>query len=510
MRMMQVFFAVFIALLSMGFFHRGNPWPNPTGTDWSTLGVIADGVTDNTAALNALPTGTVIIGDCPAGGMIAYSGQWIWQSSLTIYQEPGCWLQCSYTNANLNNSCITQSDITTPITNVYYWGLQLKKPDLTYVNRSAMLWVDHLTLLYSHIDTYHQAFYLRGSDQEIGWCTSSNPLPAVGADFIRHFGNVPLVTTSPGRPANVWIHNCSGICGDACYQIGQPFNIFNWGNTDTDGVLVENSSGSSITSNMLLIGQPKATDPGSINYYITNVIARNLTGSGVQSAVTLGNSIGNAQAFSNILLQNVTLDGSNNTSNASGLFSLDSSLSTSPLNNITLDGVTCLSPYERCLVIDGVYNGITVKNSTFQNPRATGLPTIYIGQFISNLTLQNNTVGSNVSTAIDIGRGSDATAFVNTATIASNTVQNVGSNQAGIFLRAVTSANMTGNTVTQASGATNPHGVALTVNGSAPGTNSSTVTGNDFSAITGIHQVLCAIGQGNNVTANTGASDCPP
>jgi hypothetical protein len=31
------------------------------------MGVVADGVTDNTAALNALPANVDIVGDCPAG-----------------------------------------------------------------------------------------------------------------------------------------------------------------------------------------------------------------------------------------------------------------------------------------------------------------------------------------------------------------------------------------------------------------------------------------------------------
>lgn len=489
---------------------HGSSWPNPVGTNWSTLGIVADGVTDNTAALNALPTGTTIIGDCPAGGTINYSGQWIWQSSLTIYQRQGCWLKCLYTNANLNNSCITQTDLTTPIANVFYWGLSIEKPDLTYLNRMAMLWVDHLTLRYFNISTYKQAFYIRGSDQEFGWCTSSNPLPAVGSDFIRHFGNVPLQTTTAGRPANVWIHNCSGICGDACYQIGQPFAISNWGNTNTDGVLIENSSGTSLHSSMLLIGQPGVSDPGANNFYIQNVIARNLSGSGAQSGVRIAQTVGNAQAFSNITLQNITLDGTINTTSPDGPFNLNSSASTSAINNVTLDTVTAVNAFERDIVVDGVYNGVTIKNSTLPAPRTGSLRTVYIGQNVNNVTINNNTIGSNAASAIGVGVGVDATAFTQTATINNNILSGVSNNRAGIELDAVDSASATGNVVTQVGGATTAHGASLTIAGATHGTTNSTVTANNFSGVSGTTQVVCASGQGNSVTSNTGATGCAP
>ena len=39
----------------------------PAAVKWSTLGVVADGKSDNAQALNALPANASIIGDCPAG-----------------------------------------------------------------------------------------------------------------------------------------------------------------------------------------------------------------------------------------------------------------------------------------------------------------------------------------------------------------------------------------------------------------------------------------------------------
>ncbi len=489
----------------------GQGWPNPTGVNWSTLGIVADGVTDNTAALNALPTGQTIIGDCPASAKtIRYNGQWIWQSNLTIYQRPECVLKCYFIDANLNNSCITQTDLTTPLTNIFYYGFNFQKPDLTYVNRMLFAWIDHFTIRNFRIDTYNQAFYIRGSDQEFGGCYASNPVTAVGADFIRHFGNVPLVPTTPGRPANVWIHNCYAVCGDACYQIGQPFQISNWGNTSTDGVIVENSYGLSTNSNTLLIGQPGVTDPGANNYYVRNVIARNLRGAGAASAVFLAQPVGNVQAFDNILLQNIVLDGSGNTSSPNGLFNLDSSASTSTITNVVIDSVTALNPFARSIVVSGAFNGITIKNSTLNASRSAGLGNLAIGQTVDNATIQNNSISTNGSPGIQIGQGSDPTASVTIAAITNNRVTNISNNQSGILLQAVTGAVVTGNVVQQTSGSTTAHGASLTVNGATAGANNSTVTGNDFSGISGSTQVVCAIGQGNTVNNNIGAASCAP
>ena len=50
--------------------------PGVASVLWSTLGVVDDGRTDNTAALNALPVNTFIEGDCPRGGVVLVQGVW--------------------------------------------------------------------------------------------------------------------------------------------------------------------------------------------------------------------------------------------------------------------------------------------------------------------------------------------------------------------------------------------------------------------------------------------------
>src|SRR5882672_1440812 len=90
----------------------GSPAP-PGSVPWSTLGIVTDGVTDNTSALNALSTANPIYADCTPGGVMTFAGQWFLQSGLKIYVQPGCiWVTTFVAATDLGNASITQADIT--------------------------------------------------------------------------------------------------------------------------------------------------------------------------------------------------------------------------------------------------------------------------------------------------------------------------------------------------------------------------------------------------------------
>src|SRR5262249_7628091 len=85
----------------------------PQGTRWPTLGVVADGQTDNAPALNGLPARTTIIGDCPAGGNIRITERWMLKSDLTIRVQPGCTVVCDWPG-NRGAGCLTQRNFRQP------------------------------------------------------------------------------------------------------------------------------------------------------------------------------------------------------------------------------------------------------------------------------------------------------------------------------------------------------------------------------------------------------------
>ena len=201
------------------------------GILWSSLGVKADGDTDNSQALNNLPTGVPIIGDCPLGGDIWVNSTWIWKSNMTLNIEAGCQIVSNV--SGVGSYAISQSDVKQPLTNVTVVGLQIRKYASVSTERIMLLWVNNFVLLNWTVTASGGVMFLRGSNQEIAYGKVTGTYPMIGNPGIRHIGNQPSVPTSPGRPANVYIHDNDIQSGDATYQACQPLGTFIWTDVST-------------------------------------------------------------------------------------------------------------------------------------------------------------------------------------------------------------------------------------------------------------------------------------
>lgn len=482
--------------------------PPPAGSvPWSTLGIVADSATDNTVALNALPVTNPIFGDCPAGGTIKFSGQWLWQSNMQIYVKAGCVLVTTWTNPTLGFASITQADLTNPISNVLVDGMYLKRleaPSKT-LNRSVKLYVNHFQLTHSTIDTYHQAFYVRGSDQLWAYNTLTNPCPQAGCDGLRHIGNVPKVATTSGRPANVWVHDNSFQSGDASYQICQPLNESGWTNTSTDDVRVENNYGAASSSALILVGEDNLI-AGESNFSCTNALFQNMSGSGGNRAILVSASFA-PMVTSNITILNSTIDQTSCSSTIPSAFVENAEGAT--VSNILMSGITLLRPCQRGMVIQGATN-TTFTAGSIAAPITGALGTVLLendtGTVISNSTI-GALAGGNISVS--------PTTFQSVSpTITGNTLTGISSNKSGINLQNVSGASITGNTMLRTTGATGTIGITFTnASGADAGTTNSQATGNNVSNMNHAPTIVftCNGGTTNAATGNTGAADstCP-
>ena len=236
----------------------------PTGTLWSTLGVVADSTTDNAAALNALPTGVTIVADCPAGGSIRVATRWFLQSNLTIYGAQNCPMifEDSFTQ---NRGTITQPDIETPLTGVVLDGLNLQKAVL---GRLFYIYIDGFTLNNNFVNHKFGFMFVRGANQIISNNTvTTGPggliVNSAGDTFdgpgIRHFGNAvgngtcPAIAQASNFPsetwpsgtvarASVWIFGNTISSHDGTYQIDQATTIpSGWGDNAACYTLFSNN-----------------------------------------------------------------------------------------------------------------------------------------------------------------------------------------------------------------------------------------------------------------------------
>lgn len=335
---------------------------------WSTLGVVADGVTDNTAALNALPADTPIIGDAPAGSFIYAADAWKWKSGLTIWQQPGVLIKSGVAGFGLYAITGPVFISNTPITNVQYYGLNISMATPTDSCRIMLLYIDHFKLKHFSVDGCGGFAIIRGSDQEIAYGTVKNCLLNPGNPGIRHVGNTPLVPTSVGMRANVWLHHLNIQCGDGVFQSGQPLGTSAWTNVSTDGFLCENCWGSSYSSGVMLINEPNpSTTPNSpdqfSNYYVRNVTYRNINGTGHWGALIF--SGGDLGETSNILVDGGVIE------------STVGVLPAFMVGDITAGGHTSTS---------GKTKDITLKNLTVTGPNVA-----YSVVNASNFSHSNNT-----------------------------------------------------------------------------------------------------------------------
>ena len=491
---------------------------------WSAYGVVDDsGVTDNTAALNSIPGGVPIIADCPTGGFVQFTGTWSWPNNLTIWQSPGCYIKTTITTAGVYPFVSTDSvtiapALMHPTTGVQYYGFQVSAVTPSSGARMLYGWFDHFTLKYCDINGSGGFAVIAGGDQEIGYCTQENTINTAGNPGIRHLGNIPspmlqaagwqMAATSPGRPANVWFHNLELQTGDGSFESCQPLdNPLNWNSLwSTDGITYENSYGNSTGSAVMLINEVEPA--GADNYTCKNVEYLNVSGTGYYYALIFSGA-------ANTTLTNVTIDTGTYSGaiGSTGLYAISAGVinagghqsTAQNMDGLTINNVSISQALEQNLNIVGPIGHLSVANATLGVVQgAYNLPNFdergTTGAVFSNITANANLSGEGFS----FGDGA-ASSGISASGLSVTQVRNA---KFGIELGNVASSNFNGGVLTIYPGATTATGIALTSNPN--GTNGTIVTGFNLSSFNPADAVVCAPGQGNNVTGNTGAADCAP
>jgi hypothetical protein len=471
---------------------------------WSTLGVVADSTTDNTAALNALPVNTPIIGDCPAGGTIYAAGTWFWRSGLTVWQQPACKIVSGVTT--VGQFAIDDPNFVnnTGNANIQYYGLWIHMQTPTSQVRVIRYWADHLKLKHFLIDGSGGFAFLRGSDQEVAYGHVVNTIAVAGNPGIRHIGNSPKVATSPGMHANVYAHHIYAQTGDASFQACQPLTTALWTNVSTDDLLYENVSGVSGGSSFLLVNLPNTT--GFNNFTCQNVTYRNFNGGGWWGGLICSGA--ESGLTSNILLENGTLDQSGSTASNTGSLNIGNWTagtnicnSLNPAQNIALRQVTFNNTYRQSVIATNTQN-LTIDKSTVNGGRSCIFNAVEIDGG-SGFSLTNSTLHGCTNVTVNLGATAAQTV---SPVVENNTITGCSNNLNCVSLGNVTGATVSANTIS--GGNANSKGIVLKAN--PQGTINSIVQNNDVSAMPATTKIVCAPSQGNTVTGNNGALDCPP
>lgn len=441
------------------------------GTLWSSLGVVADGVTDNTAALNALPVGIPITADCAAGSFVRLDGQWMLKSNLDIQWQPGCRM-VSYYNGTW---AITQTTINTPLTNVTLDGITFSKDAYRDVQLIMFNYIDHFKLLnWSFLQPNAGGMSIRGSCQEIAYGRNFvTDQSLIGQRGIRHYGNIPKVIDQCNQIADVWVHHNHILSGDGAYQTCQPGSGANWVNVSSDDFLWENNVGKGNT--FALIGLNN--EPPYNAHTCSNIVYRNNIGTGTSRGILI-NSSGNA--VSNVHYSNQIFDAKDVTTNSAAIEIRGDEVLGSPGNfsNIVIDNVSVINTNVQAVFVDmpdtGTLTGLSILNSRFEKPRnvhsGSGLfsPNVSI-RGGSDVLMKNNVIyGVNSPGATTVGVGEDDNTDMGTVTrfnFLGNLIVNVPAVSTALRLRNVTGGAIQGNTVQRLAGAATVTGISLIASG---------------------------------------------
>ena len=463
---------------------------------WSTLGVVDDGRTDNTAALNALPVGVAVEGDCPHGGVVLAQGVWLLRSHLFLRVRPGCEVLSNSTG--IGSYAISQADPRSPLNNVTLIGLAVSKTTRVAGDRVLLAYIDNLQLLGWAFHHHGGAFFLRGSCQEVSGGRSYDAALDVGSPGVRHVGNVPKAGCLRPQPANVWVHDNDIVSGDGAYQACQPLDGALWANVDSDDVLFERNTGSAIASAFILVGLHSNTPP-RMAFACTNVTFQHMQGSGVRLIYLQAGVPPNF--VERVTFRNLTLD------RTSGLVIVaPASIAITAVNggavrSVLMDGVRARGTLVCGLNATGTLEGVVVTNSELAAPIVGGGPNVIIDGG-ADVALSHSFIGAHNGDNIDVGlsAATQRTAVVNC------TLGGVNSNRVGIALGKANASEVRGNVFSPAAGAENTTGIEMDARGAYAGTTDAAIHGNDVRLMA--VGVVCGRGAGNNCSGNPGAKDC--
>lgn len=512
------------------------------GTLWSTLGVVADSNgtsgngTDNADAINAINPiiNPVVIGDCPAGGGIRIASRWFLKSDLTLYMKAGCRVYCDWVTTQTGPGCITQTDVTTALTNIILQGLYFKNISPTFKGKALRLFVDHFTLTNHTSDGFCAFAYVLGGDQEWQFsfintpCGAGNAVNNAATDGLRQLGNFfpghPKPATTPGRPANVWVYDSASIgTGDGALQVAPACQDSGPGNlpaASADDYLFERSYGSNGTFgvSVLIANGAQADVIAACDNTITNIRMDQITGAGALGAIKIQNALDPTGAIDGITFTNSSFDMSPQSSSAASSPLFVRGYDLSPIRNVLLQNITFANVYGLCADLSAApTSNFVLDNVTCPVPRASGQPSVIV-RSMTGLTIKNSSFGNRTGGGISMGPGPTSSSLLNringgnftvtSPTILSNSITNMTNGDTGIRMQNVSGAIVNLNNIARRTGQTSSIGMSLmTASGVQPGTTGSTVTNNTMNTNTGI--VCAPPAQGNTVNSNTGAADCP-
>jgi hypothetical protein len=459
---------------------------------WSTLGVVADGCTDNTPALNALPPGVPIEGDCPQGADILAQGVWYLRSQLYLRVQAGCRVLSNATG--VGSYAISQLDPSQPLSNVTLIGLTVAKTSQLAGDRILLAYIDNFQLLNWTFHHHGGAMFLRGSCQEVAGGSSFDAAPEVGSPGIRHIGNLPKAACLRPQPANVWVHHNSIASGDGAYQACQPLANALWAGVGSDDLLFEANTGASTASAFILVGLHNVP-PQHSSFTCSNMTFQDMQGSGLRLIYVQAASAPNL--VTRLLLRNLQLRATPHLSYTPASIQV-TAVWGGAVRGVLMDGIHALGTLQVALNETGLLEGVVFTNGVLAAPAVGGSgPTVSIegGAFavLSNSFIGAPLAGDGISLALQ--SAAQGTQVLNC------TLAGVGVNRVGIALGSANGSVVLGNTFSPQQGAPRTTGIAL---GAA--TSYAAVHLNDVRAMaTGI---VCGRGSGNSVSNNPGAADC--
>ena len=497
--------------------------PDADRTLWSSYGIVADGTTDNTAALNALPQNIPLLADCKGSGDIRYNGVWLLKSNLNIKWQDGCRLM-SYIRGAVDGSipggyagtfAISQADLTVPLDNVRLEGMRIAKDAMIPNQRILQAWINNFRLLTWTFQSHGGAMFLRGSCQEVAFGRSIDASTIVGSPGVRHIGNMPKAAAGcRHQPADVWIHNNNIVSGDAVYQACQPTTGAPWNNVSTDDILYENNDGLSGASAYALIGAQWTGVPEDRNYTCKNITYTNNTGRGTSNGILISasgtGSLGSPITISNVRYYNQMLsaeDDSNNTGTVhmrakdGGIIDgvtfralqLIETHSAAFVANAACTPVPVGEPPVPSCTSDGAIKNVLFQGGLLDSPQATSSGGVWSPNInvysAENITFQSNTIrGAHAGGLFTVLVGQDNNAgnprTVSKLRMLGNFFENLPATSTAIELRNVAGADIAGNVFRPSSGATAVEGIKMTVTGvNGPGTTDTTITSNTLNGL---------------------------
>lgn len=469
---------------------------------WTTFGISDLPGVDNTAALNALPGNTPMIGDCPHSGTVNSTGVWTPPNNLILWQRTGCFLTSDITTpgtypvtapASLSNL--------TPVTGWQWYNVQVRFNTRTSAVRYFIVNCRHCILRYGNVDNNGGFGFFAGCDFEISRIYQTNTFQAPGNPGPRWLSNTPGCLPTNGKHSTVWTAYLYSDSGDALGQACQPTKQNDvWTSAaNTNGMVFEHLYHTANNTPAFTVVNEQLTD--SPAYFCDHIRFQDINGGGrVFSIIAPG---GPHSQTHDVVYDTGSYTGLGTTS---GLYAIGAGLIRRGPFNTSGSELTLIKYYNLSLTqavlgsleLSGPFTFIlhNVSLGPTQSPRIS--PNALISGTI-NLLWDGGTIDG------PIFLGADKTQLTTTPTLRNLVDINLPNNAIGLTVGNVSGGTATANTFISAPGAVSAQGI-YTVSDPA-GAHNFTATGNTLTGVP--FPVNCAPNQGNVIRTNTGAPDCP-